>query len=64
MRNKLDAEEVMELNEYFLVEAGISYSIELVITGSRFRTKLFPSKSQWKASSIVLPIKPTLEVKL
>lgn len=53
----LSSEETMGLVEYFRVTPRVVFRVDLVVTGDRFRFRVFPSISQWRTSSIALPAK-------
>jgi len=55
----LSTEERAEFAEHFRVPPDVVYRVDVVVTGDRFRDRVIPSLSQWRASAIVLPAKST-----
>jgi hypothetical protein len=52
----LSTEETLSLAEHFRIKPKVVYRIDVIIQGDRFRDRLIPSLSQWRASAIVLPV--------
>ncbi|WP_153012966.1 hypothetical protein [Pseudacidovorax intermedius] len=57
----LSTEETLNLSEHFRIKPGVVYRIEIVVKGDRFRDRLLPSLSQWRAAAISLPKEPKVE---
>lgn len=51
----LSTEETVNLSEHFRIKPGVVYRIDVVVKGDRFRDRVLPSLSQWRAAATTLP---------